>query len=170
MLRVLALTAALIVAGCAQTHRAPATAPPTEDRMPVVHVTGFGDVKFGLTRNALAEHLNQDLPGCNTQLAAYPEGSLVFTAEGRLVLLWFEAPLRTPAGIHTGTPLKEVKAKHPDAREMSAPEGSYQFDGLLVASGEHGYLFLHDGRTVQKAIAGYVEYLERLFNTGFGVC
>jgi hypothetical protein len=40
----------------------------------------------------------------------------------------------------------------------------------LVTEGDRGYLFLHDGTTVQKAVAGYGEYLTRLFNTGFGSC
>ncbi|WP_117215890.1 hypothetical protein [Allorhizocola rhizosphaerae] len=166
----LGVVTVLMLSACAQTHLGPTASPPTEERIPVVHADGLADVPIGAARAELERHLNHGLPGCNTQLAQYPQGSLVFTDEGRLVLLWFERPLRTPHGVSTGTPLNEVKKIYPSAQELNAPEGSYQFDGLLVTSGEHGYLFLHDGRTVQKAIAGYVDYLRRLFDTGFGAC
>jgi len=164
------LTAVVVLlSGCTQAYRPPEP-PPTPDLTPVVHATGLPGVTIGAHRGELARHLDQHRPGCNTPLLSHPQGSLVFTEDDRLVLVWFEAPLRTPGGVKTGTPLKEVKKIHPEAVDLVAPAGSHRFDGLLVASGEHGYLFLHDGQTVRKAIAGYTDYLHRLFHTGFGVC
>jgi hypothetical protein len=170
MSRVFILATLLLLSACAQ---APEVSPPAtkpSDSKTVVNVTGLGDIKFGLTRTDLASHLDAERPGCHSQLREYPQGSAVFAGDGRLVLLWFDAPLTTVEGITTGTPLSAVKAAYPRATEVRAPEGSHRFDGLLVASGEHGYLFLHDGTTVQKAIAGYLDYLHRLFDSGFGVC
>lgn len=174
MLRALALTTLLVLSGCTHLNRPAATTGPTE-RVPtrsaeIVDITGIGDVKIGSTRAEISEHLHTQLPGCNTQLASHPQGSLVFTSDDIFVLIWFEAPLRTPDGVTTGTSVSMIKTAYPQATELRAPEGSYRFDGLIATSGEHGYLFLHDGRTVRKAIAGYVDYLHRLFNTGFGVC
>jgi hypothetical protein len=135
----------------------------------VVQVTGVGPARFGASRAELAQFIDADQPGCNAQLRGIPEGSLVF-ADGRLVLLWFDAPLHTAAGISTGDTVAALRSAYPHATKLSAPAGSHRFDGLLAIDGEHGYLFLHDGKTVQKAIAGYAEYLRRLFDTGFGVC
>jgi hypothetical protein len=163
----------MITAACAQVTTAPRVSPPSEeirDSDTVVSTTGLGDVKFGLNRAELASHLNTDLPGCNTQLRAHPQGSLVFTQDDELVLMWFNAPLKTAEGISTGSALDSVKAAYPQATVLTAPQGSHRFDGLLVPSGELGFLFLHDGKTVQKAIAGYVDYEYRLFDSGFGVC
>ncbi len=170
MLRALGIATILLLSACAQTHRAPAPSPPSSEKIPIVHPTGLAQVPIGAARADIDQHVNHDIAGCNAQLASHPQGSLVFTAEDRLVLLWFEHPLRTLEGISTGTPIEEVKKTYPSAEPLTAPQGSHRFDGLLVTFGEHGYLFLHDGRTVQKAIAGYVEYLHRLFDTGFGVC
>jgi hypothetical protein len=136
----------------------------------VVDITGYDGFTFGDSRAKLASLINQDLQGCNAQLAARPEGSLVFDPDERLVLFWFDAPLHTPDGISTGDPLGDLNAAYPQAIALAAPAESHRFDGLLVRQGEHGYLFLHDGKTVRKAIAGYVTYLQRLFDSGFGVC
>jgi hypothetical protein len=136
----------------------------------VVHVTGMGELRFGEIRANLEEHLSSEMPGCNVQLKNFPQGSAVFDEDGRLAVMWFEAPMRTPQGVMTGVSVGQAKETYPGARELEAPENTRRFDGLLVLEGEHGYLFLHDGAVVQKAIAGYVTYLDRLFNTGFGVC
>ncbi|HEX6681554.1 MAG TPA: hypothetical protein VF062_02100 [Candidatus Limnocylindrales bacterium] len=175
LLRVLALATVITLSGCAQVTRAPNLSPPSEEIRGsgvVVNVTGLGEIKVGLKRSELGRHLNTDLPGCNTQLREYPQSSLVFTPspDDRLVLMWFNAPLTTAEGVATGTPLEKAKAAYPGAAEIKAPAGSRRFDGLLVTSGEYGYLLLHDGKTVQKAIAGYTEYLHQLFDSGFGVC
>jgi len=171
MLRALALTGLLLLGGCA--HLAPAaptsvtSAPSSED---VVRVTGYSGFRFGDSRAEVESFINHDLQGCNSQLAGRPEGSLVFDPDDRLVLFWFEAPLRTPEGIKTGDTLAALTAAYPGATPLSAPARSHRFDGHLVDQGEHGYLFLHDGTTLRKAIAGYVDYLQRLFDSGFGVC
>jgi hypothetical protein len=136
----------------------------------VVNVTGMGEIKFGLKRADLTRYLDTDLAGCNTQLRSHPQGSLVFTQDDKFVLMWFNAPLETTEGIATGASLDSVEAAYPKATEIKAPQGSHRFDGLMVSEGEYGYLFLHDGKTVQKAIAGYTVYLHRLFDSGFGVC
>jgi hypothetical protein len=168
MLRALALTGVLALGACAQMSPTPTASVPSRDD--VVNVTGHNGFRFGSSRAEVAAFINEDLPGCNSQLAGRPEGSLVFDREERLVLLWFDAPLHTPDGISTGDPLAELQTAYPQAIALEAPAGSHRFDGLLVRQGEHGYLFLHDGKTVRKAIAGYVEYLQRLFDSGFGVC
>lgn len=169
MVKALALSAVFLLTACSPAPNPPAAAPsPVRDD--VVHVTGHNGIRFGAHRTEIASYVNTDLPGCNSQLRGRTEGSLVFTADERVVLLWFDAPLQTPEGISTDDPVADVRAAYPSGTELKAPKGSYRFDGILVTSGEYGYLFLHDGKTVQKAIAGYVEYLHRLFNTGFGVC
>jgi hypothetical protein len=169
--RVIILITALALSACAQVTRAPDPPPPSEEpRGEVVSVTGLGEVKIGSTRADLGRHLDTEPPGCNTRLRVHPQGSLVFTSDGRFVLLWFDSPLRTSEGVTTGTEIGKVRAAYPGAIELTAPAGSHRFDGLLVVEGEHGYLFLHDGKAVQKAVAGYVDYLHHLFDTGFGSC
>jgi hypothetical protein len=173
MWRALALTAVFALSACTQAVKAPAQSPPSEELRPartVVDFTGFGEIKVGTPRSDLDRFLNQDLPGCNAQLRSYPQGSLVFSKDDRFVLMWFNEPMATAEGVTTGTPVSRVLESYPGAVEKQAPEGGNRFDGLLVVSGEHGYLFLHDGETVQKAIAGYVDYLHQLFDSGFGVC
>jgi hypothetical protein len=172
-LRAFALATVFLISACAQVTKAPHLTSPSPQAQAadvVVGLTGVGDVKFGLNRSQLTGQLNTEVPGCNTQLRAHPQASLVFTQDDELVLLWFNAPLRTPEGITTGSSLKAAKAAYPRATELRAPAGSQRFDGLLFSDGVYGYLFLHDGRTVEKAIAGYTEYLHRLFDSGFGVC
>ena len=173
LLRAFTLAVVFMISACAQVTKAPSLSPPSEEIRSsdtVVNLTGMGDVKFGLKRSDLTRHLNTDLPGCNTQMRAHPQASLVFTQDDNFVLMWFDAPLRTAEGIATGASLDAVKAAYPKAGEIKAPQGSHRFDGLLVTEGDFGYLFLHDGKNVRKAIAGYAEYLHRLFETGFGVC
>jgi len=173
LLRAFTLATVFMISACAQVTKAPHLSPPSEEIRgsdTVVSLTGMGEVKFGLKRADLTRFLNTDLPGCNTQLRSYPQGSLVFTQDDEFVLMWFNAPLKTAEGITTGASLDAVKAAYPKAAELKAPQGSHRFDGLIVTVGDHGYLFLHDGKTVQKAIAGYTDYLHRLFDSGFGVC
>jgi hypothetical protein len=40
----------------------------------------------------------------------------------------------------------------------------------MVVRGDRAFLFLHDGQTVQKEIAGYADYVRRLYAEDFGVC
>lgn len=155
MLKALVILGTFILFGCAGPEP--------------VQVTGFEDVPFGTTRPSLADRIDPDQPGCSVQLRDRPSGNLVF-AEDRLVLIWFESPAASRSGITTGAPVEAVLKTYPHAERLTAPPGSHRFDGLLVVDGAQGYLFLHDGTTVRKAIAGYVDYLRRLFDTGFGVC
>lgn len=136
----------------------------------VVHPQGVRDVRFGNTRADLDDRLIKTVAQCNAHVTDLPQGSLVFAPDDRLVLLWFDAPLRTAEGISTASTLDAAREAYPQAKELKAPEGSYRFDGLLIADGDRGFLFLHDGKTVRKAVAGYEQYLDRLFNTGFGAC
>ncbi|GAA2352396.1 hypothetical protein Cme02nite_26210 [Catellatospora methionotrophica] len=171
-------TVMMLGAACAQATQAPAipeqgaavSATPVAQGPDIVHLQGVRDVRFGTKRADLEPRLDRARSGCSTQVTGMPQGNLVFAADDRLVMMWFDAPLRTPEGVHTGSPLADVRAAYPDAEVLTAPAGTHRFDGLLVTRGDRGYLFLHDGTTVQKAVAGYGEYLGRLFNTGFGSC
>lgn len=171
----LAAIAALTACGPApqtqQAQLAPNTATVAVTYGPdVVHLQGVRDVRFGHTRADLNDRLAKTVGECSARVTDLPQGDLVFAADDRLVLLWFDAPLRTPEGISTASTLDAARKAYPQAKELKAPENSYRFDGLLVSDGDHGYLFLHDGKTVRKAIAGYASYLDRLFNAGFGAC
>ncbi|HEX5543004.1 MAG TPA: hypothetical protein VFX60_15820 [Micromonospora sp.] len=137
----------------------------------VVHFDGVGDVGFGDTTAELTRRgLLAAQPGpCGPQLATLPSVSPVFASD-RLVLLWAEPPTHTPEGVSVGTGIEDVRAAYPRAQELAAPAETYRFDGLLTRQGDRAYLFLHDGKTVRKAIAGYAEYVQRLFNDGFGTC
>lgn len=171
-------TVMMLGVACAQSTQAPAaseqgvtaSATAVAQGPDIVHFQGVRDVRFGTSRADLDARLNNARTGCSAQVTGMPEGNLVFAADDRLVLMWFDAPLRTPEGVHTGSTLQEARAAYPQARALTAPAGSYRFDGLLVTQGDRGYLFLHDGTTVQKAVAGYGDYLTRLFDTGFGTC
>ncbi|GHJ46527.1 hypothetical protein Cs7R123_38690 [Catellatospora sp. TT07R-123] len=136
----------------------------------IVDLQGVRGLRFGDTRTDLDPRLDKTRMGCAAQASGMPEGSLVFGPDDRLALVWFDHPLRTPEGVHTGSTVAQVRAAYPQAQELTPPTGSYQFAGLLVTQGDRGYLFLHDGSTVQKAIAGYGDSLRQLFNTGFGAC
>jgi len=178
--QVTALTAALLVvaglAGCAslttESRRAPSTQSATASYGPnVVHFDGLRDIQFG---RSLADLTSQGIvrvseQACGPRLANIPEAGPVF-AEGKLVLLWFQPPFATPEGVQVGTPVSDVRARYGNAVDLTPPAGSYTFPGLLVTSGDRAYLFLHDGQTVQKAIAGYEKYVRQLFETGFGSC
>jgi hypothetical protein len=104
LLKALAFVALLTTSSCAPS------APVADD---VVHVTGMGEVRFGKSRADLAEHINNDLPGCTAQLRDHPQGNLVFDSDGRLVLMWFETPLRTQAGVTTGIAVSTVHDAYP---------------------------------------------------------
>lgn len=171
-------TVMMLGAACAQATQPPATpeqgavvsATPVAQGPDIVHLQGVRDVRFGTKRADLEPRLDKARSGCSAQVTGMPQGNLVFAADDRLVMMWFDAPLRTPEGVHTGSSLREARTAYPDAQVLTAPADSHRFDGLLVTRGDRGYLFLHDGATVQKAVAGYGEYLTRLFNTGFGAC
>lgn len=137
----------------------------------VVTERGLRDIHFGESPGALVDRgaLVLDKESCGPRLVGISEASPVF-AEKRLVLLWFNPPLMTPEGVQVGTSVAEVQQRYPQAQELRPPEGSYTYPGLLVVRGDFAYLFLHDGQTVRKAIAGDVSYAHKLYETGFGSC
>ncbi|MBX7264742.1 hypothetical protein KIF24_00840 [Micromonospora sp. Llam7] len=137
----------------------------------IVDLDGLTDVDFGDTETELARRgiLRTDVDGCGPTLAGHDMISPIFI-EDRLVLLWVGDPVRTPEGIAAGTPIAEVKASYPAVRQLRAPQGTYRFDGLLARDGDRAYLFLHDGHTVRKVIAGYADWAHRLFVEGHGPC
>lgn len=178
--QVTALAAALLavagLASCASltsgSRRAPSAQSTTASYGPnVVHFDGLRDIHFGrssadLTSQGIVRVSEQT---CGPRLANIPEASPVF-ADGKLVLLWFNPPYATPEGVQVGTPVADVRARYGNEVDLTPPAGSYTFPGLLVTSGDRAYLFLHDGTTVQKAIAGYEKHVRQLFETGFGSC
>ncbi|WP_341718022.1 hypothetical protein QQG74_30230 [Micromonospora sp. FIMYZ51] len=154
--------------------------PMTPDRIavhePVASVTvvgldGVADVDFGDTESELTRRgiLRTDVDACGPTLAGHDMISPIFI-EGRLVLLWAGDPVQTPEGVTAGTPVAEVRGRYPRMRNLRAPHGTYRFDGLLARDGDRAYLFLHDGHTVRKIIAGYASWARRLFLDGHAPC
>ncbi|MDG4794447.1 hypothetical protein [Micromonospora sp. WMMD1082] len=137
----------------------------------VVDLDGVADIDFGDSESELTRRgiLRTDVDACGPTLAGHDMISPIFI-EDRLVLLWAGDPVRTPEGIAAGTPTAEVMASYPTVRKLRAPQGTYRFDGLLARDGDRAYLFLHDGRTVRKVIAGYADWAQRLFVEGHAPC
>lgn len=171
-MRKMAMIAGLLVAAAASGNGpadmkrpAPATGPD------IVSFAGVRNIAFGTTEQELARRgvLDAEPEACGPHLAGVPTADPVF-ADDRLVLLWANGETSTPEGVHVGTPVAQVRAAYPGARDLVAPRGSYRFDGLLVRAGDRAYLFLHDGRTVRKSIVGYADYAQKLFDEGFGLC
>ncbi|WP_348651172.1 hypothetical protein [Micromonospora sp. WMMD882] len=149
--------------------------PPVEPAEPatdaVIDLAGLPGVEFGDTEQELTERgmLRTSAESCGPTLTGHDTASPIFY-DDRLVLLWVSPPVRTPEGITVGTPVSEVSSRFPALTRLTAPQGTYRFDGLLARRGDRAYLFLHDGRTVRKTIAGYADYAERLFDEGYGPC
>ncbi|MFJ6199826.1 hypothetical protein [Micromonospora sp. NPDC092111] len=137
----------------------------------VVDLDGLRGVEFGDTEQELTRRgvLRPELDSCGPVLAGHEAVSPIFV-DDRLVLLWLDDPMSTPDGITVGTLVDEVRTRHPDATALAAPPGTHRFDGLLARSGDRAYLFLHDGVTVRKIIAGYAEWARRLFDEGHSPC
>mgnify|MGYP001228062201 CR=1 FL=1 len=189
IVRIVALVVAAVVAGChalpsgsgnppeSQRPTPPAggaatdtssDSPPAPD---VLNLNGVRDVEFGTTTTELRRRgvLHSAGSPCGPMLTDPSTVSPVFDND-RLVLLWASPPVRTPEGVTIGTPIDRVRATYPSATALTAPAGTYRFDGLLARHGDRAYLFLHDGHTVRKTIAGYADYARRLFTDGFGTC
>lgn len=154
---------------------APTTAAAASYGPDVIFFEGVRSIRFGQTRDQLTEApgLDEGPGGCGAHIVGLDEVSPVFTEESageKLVLLWANPPLHTPENVAVGADVSAVKSAYPQATPLVAPTGTFRFDGLLVSNGELGYLFLHDGKHVQKLIAGYTVYLQRLFDEGFGSC
>ncbi|MEV4536825.1 hypothetical protein AB0J82_23880 [Asanoa sp. NPDC049518] len=148
-----------------------ASATTTATSSDVVDFDGVRDVRLGQTDTELAQQGAMARPqeACGPVLTDVHEASPVF-ANGELVLMWVNPPLATPEGVGVGTSVEATKAAYPQATTMNAPAGSYQFDGLMVTSGDRAYLFMHDGQTVRKAVVGYTDDVQRLFTLGVGNC
>lgn len=140
-------------------------------RADVVDFDGVRDVRLGQSDTDLAQQgaLARPVDACGPVLTDVRAVSPVF-ANGELVLMWVNPPLNTPEGVGVGTSISTAKAAYPQATPMTAPAGSYQFDGLMVTSGDRAYLFMHDGHTVRKAVVGYTDDVTRLFVHGIGNC
>jgi hypothetical protein len=170
------LLAATLMTGCtsltAESRGAPSKPTSTSTSDPyVVRFEGLRDITFGQSSADLTSRgiVTTGEQACGPRMSGVPEASPVF-ADGKLVLLWFNPPYATPEGVKVGTPVSEVRAKYGNAVDLEPPAGSYTFPGLLVIKGDRAYLFLHDGKTVLKTIAGYESYARKLYETGFGSC
>ncbi|MGI5212879.1 hypothetical protein [Plantactinospora sp. CA-290183] len=189
IVRVVALLVAVVVAGCHALPTGPTPSPPpgtTPDRATapagappaagapgadVIDLNGLRNIEFGDTEQELRRRgvLHPEEARCGHSLTDPSTVSPVFDKD-RLVLLWASPAVRTPEGVTAGTPVNQVRASYPAATRLTAPPGTYRFDGLLARDGDRAYLFLHDGRTVRKTVAGYADYARRLFDEGFGTC
>jgi hypothetical protein len=166
---VLAATAGLAACTGVADH-APA-ARQSDDPQAVSHL-GLAGIRFGDRRADLErDHgLVQGTHDCAPRLPAYPQVSPVFEGD-RLVLLWVDPPLGTATGVTVGDPVAHARDTHPEAEELTAPAGSFRFDGLIATVDEdRAYLFLHDHDLVQKVVVGFEEHARRLFHDGFGTC
>ena len=175
MLLAFAVGTVALVAGCEADREAPAPAPapaqlaaapgPNVVTFDGLRTIAFGDSAADLTARGL---LTRPREGCGPQLADLPEASPVFL-DKRLVLLWANPPLTTPEGIGVDSSLADARAAYPRPwtypRPRQSPLRRADDDG-----GRPAFLFLHDGTTVRKLIAGYAEDARRLLDTGFGSC
>ncbi|MET8092520.1 hypothetical protein [Micromonospora sp. NPDC005220] len=153
----------------------PPTGPIPEGRLAgsveIIDLNGLRNIEFGATEDELTRRgiLRTSLDACGPALAGHDTVSPIFV-EDKLVLLWVGDPMRTPEGITAGSPVAQVWNRYPEVSRLRAPQGTHRLDGLLARSGDRAYLFLHDGRTVRKTIAGYADWARRLFNEGVGPC
>ena len=168
--------AALLVTGCGndgdQARPAPSIAGSAGTTgSEVVDYEGIREIRFGDTEQELTARglLIKDVPECGPRMKQ-PTGASPVFVDGRLALVWADPPLRTPEGIGVGTSLTEMRSAYPQAAALTAPAGSYRFDGLLAVRGDRAYLFLHDSQRVQKLIVGFVRHVRTLFERGFAGC
>ncbi|MEU8017228.1 hypothetical protein AB0B74_14820 [Micromonospora parva] len=137
----------------------------------IIDLNGLRNIEFGVTEDELTRRgiLRTSLDACGQVLAGHDTVSPVFV-DDKLVLLWVGDPMRTPEGITVCSPVDQVWDSYPQVSRLRAPQGTHRLDGLLARSGDRAYLFLHDGRTVRKTIAGYADWARRLFHDGVGPC
>lgn len=173
-----ALLTAAVVAGSGiepdgfrGTTGSPGRVPDTIDHSPVIDLRGLHDVEFGDTEQDLTRRgmLQRQADTCGPSLAGHDTVSPIFAGH-RLVLLWVSPRFRTPEGVTDGTPVSEVRSSYPTVTRLTAPKGTYRFDGLLARRGDRAYLFLHDGRVVRKTIAGYADHAREFFAAGRAPC
>ena len=139
-----------------------------QERRDVVTFDGIADVHFGdsVASLAAAHGLREDPAACTRTFSDLQNVDPV-VAEGKLVLMWVNAPVRTPEGITVGSPVAAVRSAYATGQDVAQP-GAYP--GIMVVQNDKAYLFLHDGKTVKKEIAGYADYVRRLYTEGFGAC
>lgn len=176
MRRVVTMVLATLLAGLAGCAGAVERPPAAADDPRVVSHLGRLGIQFGDSRAELErDHgLVQASSDCAPRLPEHPAVSPVFDGD-RLVLLWVDPPLRTPAGLMVGSPVEQVYEAHPDVIELPDPDRPFAYHGLLApvpdpADGDRAYLFLHDRSVVQKVIVGYEQAARRLYAEQFGVC
>lgn len=139
-----------------------------QNRTDVVTFQGLGDVHFGDSVTALAAgHGFRADPAACTRTFSDLAGVDPVVADGKLVLLWVNAPVRTPEGITVGSSVADVRSAYTGEQDLSSATA---YPGILVEKGDRAFLFLHDGQTVKKEIAGYADYVRRLYSDGFGAC
>jgi hypothetical protein len=162
-----------LAAGCTdQPEPAPPRAStPAGYGQDVVDFLGVRDMRFGDTERDLTDRglVVRDVPRCGPRMAR-PTGAGPVFVDGRLALVWADPPLRTPEGIAVGSALADAHRAYPSADVLPAPAGSYRFNGLLTTNGDRAYLFLHDGKEVQKLIVGYARHARTLFEQGYAGC
>src|SRR2546421_1768291 len=86
--------------------------------------------------------------------------------DGTLAVLVLEPPAHTPEGVSVGTSVTAVHRTYPGAAELK-PTQPYAYGGILATDGDLGYLFLHNGGTVQRGPGGYTTYPPQLFESRF---
>jgi hypothetical protein len=152
----------------AAQHRADDRAQASSD---VITYTGIADIRFGARATDLTtEHgLRPDVGGCVMRFGDIEGVDPVF-ADDRLVLMWIHAPVHTPEGIMEGSSVAAVRQAYSGEVELTPPAGSHAYPGILVRSDDRAYLFPHDGQAVRKVIAGYADYVQRLYTSGFNAC
>ncbi len=161
-------------AGGAKTTSSPVT-PSAAARDPdVIDFGGLRDIRFGASLRALSAGgiVAVDGSACGPSFTGIPEASPVFDGD-ELVLIWANPPLRTPEGIMVGSSIEEARRAYPSGIELTPPDGSTTFPGLLVTGGDdQAYLLLYDSERgrVEKLIVGYERYAGMLFFNGFGTC
>ncbi|NUT35137.1 MAG: hypothetical protein HOV79_18945 [Hamadaea sp.] len=155
-------------------HKAPGTTQTAQSgtqALDVVTFSGVADIEFGDTLKEVDAAHDIDLPigGCALTINGVDGVDPVFSGD-KLVLMWIHAPVHTPEGIMEGSSVAAVRSAYGNEIDLTAPEGSHAFPGILVTKDDRAYLFLHDGKTVRKEIVGYTDYVQRLYEQGFGAC
>ena len=174
-LRQFAFIATLMTAASIAGSGVPPTGPIPDGRpagsVEIIDLNGLRNIEFGATEDELTRRgiLRTSLDACGPMLAGHDTVSPVFV-EDKLVLLWVGDPMRHTGGHNGRLARRRGLGPLPGGQPAAAPQGTHRLDGLLARSGDRAYLFLHDGRTVRKTIAGYADWARRLFDEGAGPC
>ena len=165
----------LALPGCGPETGRPAAAPPTTPQATganVIDFHGLPGIAIGASLGELTTSgaITTTGPGCGPAFVAVQDASPAFDAD-KLVLIWAYPPLHTPEHVGVGSSIEDVRAAYPSSVNLSAPDGSRLYPGLLVAGPDDlAYLMLYDGGEVQKLIVGQQKYARMLLDTGFGSC